>query len=117
MFYKHLEEHKIILNFVDWFFMTQNEFPQINMISNYYKEWQTTHGPKLTSLHPPIENKIFLTTMNGNPVTAHAISETFTENTTHEKILSQNNFSNMHLHTLGKPVSYTHLTLPTTPYV
>ena len=38
LFYKHLEEHKIILNFVDWFFMTQNEFPQINMISNYYKE-------------------------------------------------------------------------------
>ena len=105
LFYKCLEENKIIIPFVDWFFRTQDNFPQINMINNYYKNWQTTHGPTITSLHPPLENKIFLSSSNGHPVTAHAISDTFTDNSTHEKILSQNNFTNMHLHTLGKQLT------------
>ena len=105
LFYKCLRENKIIIPFVDWFFSTQDNFPHINMINNYYKNWQTTHGPTITSLHPPLENKIFLSSSNGHPVTAHAISDTFTDNSAHEKILSQNNFTNMHLHTLGKQLT------------
>ena len=93
-------DHGFQILFFDWFQEYYLEPKQINVINQCFK-WQIGDGQIIESNHPPLtqSKQVYKgTEIILNPYKA----TTENENDGIRKVIEQNNFTNQHLHTIGK---------------
>lgn len=109
-YYDFIIQNKIHIFFFDWFeihsanhdikYPFKNSLNPVTLRSNNpdSTEWETSVGAKITANHPPLQN-IKLSVSNKS-VEATPFKTPGDDNL--KKIVTQNNFSNIHLSTIGK---------------
>ena len=99
-YFQFMKDNGFQLYFFEWFEEYYLKPKQIHVIDNCFK-WQLTEGQVIESNHPPLASLRQIHKNKDIKMTPFKISNE-EEGTGFKKVIEQNNFTNQHLHTIGK---------------